>query len=132
MPDAVASDKTVTVKTASPLAEFVMDATQSRLLSLVGGQISEDPKIHDGNKGGVEIKKHQGLMLDLGFALGHDPSSEPDRKVFFEDANNVRCTVKNTEIFKYDGSGNNNLLFSSDLELSKFLKKRCPQLLVDF
>lgn len=82
-----------------------------------------DPKVSPDNNGGFEIKKYNGVYIDVGFSLGRSPSSHQQNYSVIKDSNNKTCTVKNIEIFKYSGSGDTELKFKNDKDFKVFLKK---------
>jgi hypothetical protein len=90
-----------------------------------------DPKITPENNGGVEVLSSPTLWLDLGFAQGHDPSTEPARIAVFHDVNGKTCAVKNSELFDYYNDGDDSFKYS-DADLKVFLAKRCPSLTVNY
>ncbi|MBI4425665.1 MAG: hypothetical protein HY554_18180, partial [Elusimicrobia bacterium] len=71
-----------------------------------------------------------GLMLDAGFRRGELPSGRPESESVFRSAYGQRCAVKNKEVFAYAG-GEPSFKFS-DVELSAWLRTRCPGLSVGF
>lgn len=121
------SENKVRVHVSDGLFKIIFDAESGRLLSAEGARISQDPKIYPENKGGIEISSFRGLMLDSGFSMGSDPSADQSRESIFTDQMGRRCTVKNSEVFLIDSSGESTFKFT-DKNLAKFISKRCPGL----
>jgi hypothetical protein len=132
LPHAEPGQTEVLIQTATPGVMFTLDRKTFRLKNATaGGQIVEDPKVYPGNKGGVQILSLPTVWLDAGFAVGHDPTSESGSASIFHDANGKTCQVRNSEIFDYP-NGDVDFKFLKDADLAKFLKKRCPNLTVNF
>jgi hypothetical protein len=85
-----------------------------------------DPQILSTNHGGVEIKAHQGLMLDIGFAMGHSPSANQQHESAFSDPQGQSCNIQNADLFNYSGSNSSFKL--SDTEVNSLIQNRCPAL----
>ena len=122
---------TAHISTSQKNANFFWNTATGLLSGNSQLQIIEDPKIYPENQGGVEIPYFKGLLLDAGFRLGEDPSSELSKKSIFRDEKNETCVVKNSEIFAQDPGGEIKFRLS-DAELKKYLNKNCPSLTVDF
>lgn len=89
--------------------------------------IEIDPEIRPDNQGGVEIKNYNGLLLDLGYAMGTAPSYRPKQKAEFRDPTGRRCQVVMKEIFEITRA-DSEFRFPTDLELKEYLSSRCPNL----
>jgi len=129
-------------------SQIEFDKMTVKISNSHGINVTEAIDINRFNKGGIEINRHKGLLLDNGFTLGRAPYSLPNEKSFFYDHLNNSCEVTNKEIFRYvysrDDSGQiflQEVFFLFDLEINsdqpktlgdqrlyKFLKLRCPQL----
>ncbi len=133
-PDVVDTGTYLLVKTPNPSVVLKMERQHGRLLGLVRGVLKEAKEINRENNGGLEFKKiASGIMLDSGFNLDSDPTSDKDRTSIFRDRDGKSCTVKNHEVFIYpDDSDNLTFKFTTDKGLSAFLKQRCPALLRNF
>lgn len=107
--------------------EIYLSKTEPRIIGMKGGHITEDPKVNPYNKGGLEFKNVQALLLDGGWRNFGDPFGLPNRKSTFTDKNGNSCQVTNKEIFKYDSDGDTIFRFT-DKELRDFLKVKCPKL----
>jgi len=103
-----------------------MSAGSFRLKSLSDGKIKESVELNSKNKGGVEIQLDKGFFLDTGFTMGQAPNSSETRASSFIDSQAKTCTIKNREVFAYQGD-DVDFKFTDD-ELSGFLKNRCPQI----
>ena len=131
IPDVDRSGPDFVIHTASPNVVLHMDRKSAKLLGMEHGKVVEDPQVIPTNKGGVEFSNLNTVWMDSGFGHGHDPTSEKTHSSIFHGANGKSCTVKNTEVFDYVGN-EVNLKFSTDAEVAKFVKTRCPQLTVNF
>jgi hypothetical protein len=130
-PDRQVKDGNLWIKTSATGTALEFNGLTGRLQGISStfglGQISEDAKVSKFNQGGVEIKNYPGLLLDAGFALGHDPTSDPKQKVILTGKNQVRCELRNSEVFSYAG-GDEFRLSRTDEDFKTFLKERCPGL----
>lgn len=106
------------------------DPASSQISGLDRGEVTVSPRVDRAERGGVEIPRYDGLLLDAGFRLGELPSGLPDAESVFRNAQGQLCKVKNREIFSYRGRDHS--LTFDDAGLSAFLKKRCPGLDVRF
>lgn len=121
----------VTVMGAQKDVNFSFNSVSGQIASSPTLEISEDSQIHAKNKGGVEISYFHGLLLDSGFSLGVDPTSNLAGKSIFRDEKNNQCQVSNSEIFTEDNDGD--IVFKlSDQSLKKFLTYKCPAIGFDF
>lgn len=107
--------------------QFFFDYEEAQLAGMSKGQVKLATEVNKTNKGGVEILKYQGLLLDGGFKVGSAPTSSSSRNSIFKDAAGTSCTVKNTALFTYESDGDVFFKFS-DKDLSVFLKRVCPKL----
>ncbi|HEX7674233.1 MAG TPA: hypothetical protein VF412_08680 [Bdellovibrio sp.] len=105
---------------------YSFDYEDGSLTSMTKAQVKSATDVVDTNKGGVEITKFQGVLLDIGFAKGHAPSAVHDGIVTFTDASGQTCKAKNSDIFSYTADGDNTLKFT-DKALAAFLVKKCPK-----
>lgn len=103
------------------------DATTMKIASVSGLQFTEDKRIRNDNKGGVELSPTQGLLLDIGFAIGKSPGDDPNQVVQFKDFKGNTCRVKNKDVFNYKTE--DPVFKFTDAELQVFLKKSCPKIL---
>ncbi len=131
VPDGKVSGNILSVKAANPKAIFYFDTRTDKLVKMANGEIVEDPQVNANNNGGVEIKSFKGLMLDVGFALGHDPAMDRNRNVSFRDEAGQVCTLKATDVFRYP-SGDVKFAFPTDAGLKIYLAKKCPHLKISF
>lgn len=119
------------VHTSAPGIFIAYDKTERRFAGMLGGVLSEDPKVQPHNNGGVEIRDVKTLWLDVGFKFKGDPSADHSRSSFFTDISGKRCEVSNKEIFSFTADDDSFFKFT-DAELKAFLKTRCPALHVNF
>lgn len=99
----------------------------AELIQLEKGQISVDPKVHPDNRGGVEIRSYQGLLLDIGWAMGRSPTQNPSGWAIFTDRKGQSCRVQNRNIFRY-GSDGDVFFRYSDRDLARYLARACPKI----
>jgi hypothetical protein len=109
-------------------ADFAPASAQ--LSGLERGAVAVSPRIDPAERGGVEIPRYAGLMLDSGFRLGESPSGRPVETSTFRDAGGRTCTVKNGELFAY-ANGDHSFKFT-DAQLSAWLRTACPDLNAGF
>ncbi len=103
------------------------DYEDAELVEMTGATVQRAPEIRPDNRGGVEIKNYQGLLLDAGFKLGSAPTGVSSAYSLFTDKQQKTCRVQNRELFKYTSDGD--VIFRySDAGLKSFLRNRCPQL----
>ncbi|MDE2510375.1 MAG: hypothetical protein KGL74_04575 [Elusimicrobia bacterium] len=103
----------------------------AQIASLERGAVTVVSRIDPADRGGVEIPRYAGLMLDAGFRLGESPSGRPNAESTFRDAQGKTCAVKNNELFNYTPDGDHALKFT-DAQLSAWLATRCPGLSAGF
>jgi hypothetical protein len=130
-PSLIIENESFSIQTASPDVRLKFSKTTGQVLELSTGSVSEDATVDPKNKGGLQLKNTKGLMLDSGFAMGQDPSALPKNSSVFTDGAGHSCTVVNSKIYKYFGSGDVQFAFT-DAELDILLKKLCPQLIYSF
>ena len=99
----------------------------AQLSGLERGAVTVAPKIDPAGRGGVEIPRYAGLVLDSGFRLGESPSGRPAESSTFRDASGKTCTLKNSELFAALPGGDHAFKFA-DVQLSAWLKTACPGL----
>ncbi len=108
--------------------EFVFDTRKARLMSISRGVVKVASAVEPKNRGGVEFEKFPGVILDGGFSLGASPTGKKNNSSVFQDAKGKKCSVKNSEIFKYTSSGDAVFKYRSDSSLKTFLQGRCAGL----
>jgi hypothetical protein len=107
--------------------QFFFDYEEAQLVSMSKAQVQLAADVSKTNKGGVEILKYQGLMMDGGFKIGSAPTSSRSGNSVFKDSVGATCTVKNTALFTYESDGD--VIFKyTDKDLSVFLKRICSKL----
>ena len=119
------------VQTSTPGIFITYDKSERRFTGMLGGTLTEDPKVHPDNNGGVEIRDVKTLWLDVGFKFKGDPSADSSRSSIFTDVTGKRCEVFNKEIFSFNSDGDSFFKFT-DSELKTFLRNRCPALHMNF
>lgn len=125
IPSFHALQDSVEVTTSHKGFTLYFDLQTGKILSATNAQIKEYADVEPSNQGGIEIPTFQGLILDSGFTMGSDPTSDFSRSSTFRDENNQTCTVKNSDIFSKNSSGDISFKFT-DMGLKKFLSSRCP------
>lgn len=108
--------------------EFVFDTRKARLMSISRGVVKVANNVERTNKGGVEFENYPGVILDGGWAFGSSPTGRRNGSSIFTDSKGKKCTVKNSDIFKYTSSGDVIFKYASDSSLKNFLTARCPAL----
>lgn len=108
---------------------YYFDYEDAQLTSADKATVKVASEVVDTNKGGVEISKFQGLLLDSGFSKGHAPTSSKNGISVFTDKTGKTCKVKNSSVFNYTADGDNNFKFD-DKALATFLKANCPKLVL--
>ncbi|QDK37838.1 hypothetical protein [Bdellovibrio sp. NC01] len=106
---------------------YSFDYEDAELKSSDKATVKVASEVADSNKGGVEISKFQGLLMDSGFTKGHAPTSSKNGISVFTDKTGKTCKVKNSSVFNYTSDGDNNFKFD-DKALVTFLKANCPKL----
>lgn len=106
--------------------EFLFNAELYQLTAVSEADVTEDLNVTKKNKGGVELKLHRGLLLDLGFTMGQSPADEASRSVFFKDVQNQQCVIKNRDIFTY--RDDEVYLEKSDAQIKKQFRPVCSKL----
>lgn len=125
IPERKLAGNKLSIQTSSPTAIINFNGKTGEIESMNNSNFSVASQINAQNQGGVEIKTHKGLMLDVGFAQGHDPSLDKARIVKFQDHLGTQCTMRADEIFTYV---NGDALLPTDTEMKVFLSSRCPTL----
>lgn len=98
----------------------------AELIQMEKGQIFVDPKVHPDNRGGVEIRNYQGLILDIGWSIGRSPTQNPSGWATFTDSQGQTCRTQNRHLFSYGSDGD--VYFKlSDAALGRFLARNCPK-----
>lgn len=120
-----ATQQSVEVSTSHKNLTFFFDLENGRILGATNARIKEATDIFPGNEGGIEILSFQGLLLDSGFKMGSDPTADLNRTSTFRDENNQTCTVKNSDIFSKNSSGDISFRMS-DLSLKKVFVQSLP------
>lgn len=110
--------------------QFIFNSASFSLSEVSDAVVFEDANISKSNKGGVDLKLKRGLLLDLGFIMGQNPAEIPSRRVFFKDAKNQSCTIRNQEIFNY--RDDDVYLDFSDQEIKTKFRKQCSKLSFGF
>ena len=106
---------------------FYFDYDTAQIKAMGRGQVVVAAEIKKENRGGVEILNYKGLVLDVGFAIGHSPSEVGSGAAQFTDYFGKNCHTLNREVFVTTPSQDVRFKFS-DTELVPFIKKSCPQL----
>lgn len=115
----------VTVKMVSGhLMRF--DTKTFRIVSVTDGKVVEASSVNSKNNGGVELSLSRGLLLDIGFTMGKSPSSVKDKKIMFHDVNSKTCSLRNRDIFVYQGE--NAVITLNDEQLKVKFTPKCPGL----
>jgi hypothetical protein len=107
------------------------DPATGQLSGLERGAVAVSPRIDPKERGGVEITRYAGLLLDAGFRIGESPSGRPDGTSLFRGADGRECEVKNRDLFAY-GPGGDHAFKLTDAQLSAWLKTACPGLNAGF
>jgi hypothetical protein len=84
-----------------------------------------------GNQGGVQIQSCDNkIIIDSGYGSGNGPDHNKVGQSSLRDPQGHSCTVTNSEIYKYQGYGDEQvfLKFKTSSALAGFLKSRCPNL----
>ncbi len=104
------------------------DPATGQIKSFERGSVVVSPHLDAAERGGVEITRYAGLVLDAGFRMGESPSNRPDETSMFRDAQGHSCRIKNRELFAY--SRNTRAVKFTDEQLSAWLSARCPTLTI--
>jgi hypothetical protein len=108
--------------------QAVFSGNDASIVSFGRADVKVAPEVSPDNRGGVELTLKQGIVLDCGFAIGHQPETRPQGSSVFKDSKGHLCTVKNNEVFSYFSDGNIAIRFKTDQDLSVYLQTRCPML----
>jgi hypothetical protein len=102
------------------------DAATAQIAAL-DGDVSVSPVVDPSVRGGVEITRYAGLLLDAGYRQGGQPTGRKNNNSTFRAPQGQTCTVQNSELFAYTPDGEFEFKFD-DAALKAFLQTRCPQL----
>lgn len=108
-----------------------IDPASAQIRGLERGLVKVSPNIDPAERGGVEIPRYAGLVLDAGFRMGESPSGLPDGAATFRSAWGETCTVKNRDVFNYTADGGHVFKFT-DAQLYEWLRTACPGLYAGF
>jgi hypothetical protein len=128
----VQTDGLIAVKTtAGEIVRF--SPGTGRIVGMTGAAVTDSPAVNLSNKGGVEIRYQNGILLDSGWGEGAPASNDQDGSSVFHDPLGNTCTVKNTEFFtdfatNADPRPNVRPKFKTNEGIRQFLETRCPQL----
>jgi hypothetical protein len=92
------------------------------------GSVRVSSQILPRNRGGIEFPNYDGVILDVGFAVGQSPRGQAERPVIFRDRGDQTCLVTAKEVF--ERRGDEFELRFSDAALKTWLRNRCPILSV--
>ena len=110
---------------------MLIDVDTGLISNVDKAQIQIDSEIRPDNEAGVRINPQAGLIYELPFIKGRAPSSQPNVRGVFTDANGQNCAVKVSELFNKDSSGE--VYFKmTDYALKQFLMIKCPKLNVGY
>lgn len=104
---------------------FTFDATQAKLKSISGATIAVADTVSRNNRGGVEIKNYNGLLLDTGFTMNQDPTESRDTNSVIKKSS-TSCSVKNKNLFQYMSDGDIIFRYKNDKDFFSYLKSACP------
>lgn len=105
---------------------FVFDPATAQLAAL-DGDLTVSPVVDPAVRGGVEIARYAGLVLDAGYRQGGQPSGRRNGDSTFRAPQGQTCTVRNDEVFSYAADGEFEFKFD-DAALKAFLLTRCPNI----
>lgn len=105
---------------------FVIDPATAQIASL-DGDVAVNPVVDPSVRGGVEITRYAGLILDAGYRQGGQPSGRRNGDSTFRAPQGQTCTVRNDELFTYKPDGEFDFKFD-DAALKAFLRTRCPNI----
>ncbi|MDG0816569.1 hypothetical protein [Bdellovibrio svalbardensis] len=108
-------------------SKFFFDYEDAQITGIDKATVKVAHEVINTNKGGVDISKFKGLMLDAGFTLGRAPTQSAAGSSTFTDEAGLTCKVKNGDLFKYSADGDVAFRYS-DKGLMAFLKTKCPKL----
>lgn len=104
----------------------VIDPATAQIASL-DGDIIVSPVVDPAVRGGVDITRYAGLLLDIGYRQGGQPSGRRNNNSTFRAPHGQTCTVRNDEVFTYTPDGEHEFKFD-DAALKTFLATRCPNI----
>lgn len=104
---------------------FEIKHIDGRINKFSWGSFTEANEVRRDNFGGLELHQNYGIILDSGFALGQDPTARQKATSFFTNSKKQTCTFKNTELFKYNKSGDPTYKWNTE-ETFKLIANQCP------
>ena len=120
------TQNSIIVETATQGLEFEISKTTGKVIGNSWGSVSEADEVEPYNQGGIEIFLNQGVMLDSGFKVGSDPTSNPSAKSTYKNGLNQNCSFYNKQLFSYLNDGDVEL-DKTDQELALQIQKACPK-----
>jgi len=120
-------DSKLIIKASTPF-DFIFRTETSEIEEISQAQVFIDPKISKENDGGIKILPRSGLVLEFPFQLGRAPTSIPSLKGKFIDANSNTCSLRVSDLFKRLTSDGDVEFKFDDVQLTRYLKTKCPQL----
>ncbi|MDX6769425.1 MAG: hypothetical protein SF051_07825 [Elusimicrobiota bacterium] len=115
---------------ASDGRRFRFDPATAQVAAL-DGDATVAPVVDPSVRGGFEITRYAGLLLDAGYRRGGQPSGRRNGDSTFRSPHGQFCTVKNHEVFEYTPDGEHRLKYD-DAALKAWLATRCPALSVPY
>lgn len=112
--------------------DIIFDIKSSEIQSISNAKIQIDPKISKDNDGGITMQPTTGIIYELPFQMGKAPSTVMSLNGKFKDSLGHICSVKVSDVFKKINQDGDVVVKYSDIQLSRFLKTKCPQLIVNF
>jgi len=112
---------------ATPGLGIVLDTQNGGVAGFVGLRGLVDKSVNRTNQGGLSVLQSPTLYLDVGFAVGHDPTVDLSNPGIFHDSLGKTCRIAKSELFTVTASGDPQFRFS-DRQLGPFLKAHCPDL----
>lgn len=100
------------------------EADSAKWVELTNGEVQVDSEISRTNNGGVELRYNNGYLIDTGFRFGGHPTSRMEKTSLVTDADNVRCTVENKELF-YRVGDEHEWNYPDNNEFSQWFENRC-------
>lgn len=107
--------------------ELQFDAETADLIGIKNGKITNNPLFSAQNLGGIEILAAPVLLLDSGFKMASAPSADKKRKSTFVDIAGAKCEVENSEVFRWQGSGDVYLRYKG-AAFERWFSQKCPLL----
>jgi hypothetical protein len=90
---------------SSPNFEFIFSQQTGFLLDISNVSLRQDFEINLQNRGGVELDSPKTWMIDSGWNIGGAPHQDPTNLSVIRGSNGYKCSVMNSEIFRYYGTG---------------------------